>query len=163
MKKLCCLLVFLSMFSAMPSFAMKVIVNDQKDRVVYTRSNWNTDPYGDMIKSYETTQNAVNYTEKEKAAAETYKPKYVDTADLKELSNNLKPEMIGIKWEYNYDTNDENQENGDNEQISENNSSYEELTPEEIARRNSREAADYYTKDLNDENPDNLIPSGYDY
>lgn len=162
MKKLCCLLVFLSICSSMPVFAMKVIVNDQKDRVVYSRSNWNTNPYDDMTQNYQTTQNAVNYTEKEKAAAETYKPKYVDEADLKELSNNLKPEMIGIKWEYNYKTNDENQENEDNEQISQN-SDYEQLTPEEIARRNSREAADYYTKDLNDENPDNLIPSGYDY
>ena len=202
MKKLFLTLIMLGLVSNMPAFALKLIVNDQNDRVVYSRSS-KPDPDEYIEENYE--QQEANYNTKEETVDEfsttdeeqiveettdedvqttvnVVKPGY---AHLKELSENLKPEMIGTTWVYDYSEYMEEPVEEINEEITE--ETTEEPAEEEITeyneesntnyvdeqqstnpldldptlKKSSREAADYYTRDLNDGNPD-LVPSGYE-
>ncbi len=202
MKKLFLTLIMLGLVSNMPAFALKLIVNDQNDRVVYSRSS-KPDPDEYIEENYE--QQKTNYNTQEETIDElsgtnedqdennvieeatdenvqttvnVVKPGY---AHLKELSENLKPEMIGTTWYYDYseyaetpveEVTEEFAEEPVEEEIAEyneeDNTNYvdeqQEINPLDLdptLKKNSREAADYYTRDLNDGNPD-LTPSGYE-
>ena len=190
MKKLFLTLIMLGLVSNMPAFALKLIVNDQTDRVVYSRSSKpGPDEYIEE-----------NYTVEEKAQvkqrnveAQTYNTNGVqaieedDTAtttksefeQLKKLSESLKPEMIGTTWYYDYSEYQEQPQNqeeytqepaeeeiaasdtGVNNEFIDENQNLSPLDLDPTLKKSSREAADYYTQDLNDNNPD-LIPSGYE-
>lgn len=161
MKKLCLLILFCSVVSAMPAYAMKVIVNDQNDRVVYSRSNKYDNSYkGD---SYYSTKGfgQVNYTKAEQTAAKNYRPQPVDEYQLYELSRDLKRDLIGTTWYYDNNNYDDNNNPDNSANIGARNYQDNYTTFEDYLKRNSREAADYYTKDLAN-NPEELIPSGYD-
>lgn len=251
MKKLCLTLIMLGLVANTPAFALKIIVNDQNDRVVYSRSSKHgPDEYveEDYVKKEVVTKKTTK-TKVEKKAEElatgqvqdinnaqttvetktTELPEVAKTtatetkttvttvkvikpgfAHLKELSENLKPEMIGTTWVYDYseyaetpveeitETVTEEYVEEPIEQVAEEvpveeatediiEEVVEEPVQEEVEefnkdenneyvyqttvkspldldptlKKNSREAADYYTRDLNDGNPD-LIPSGYE-
>ena len=213
MKKLFLTLIMLGLVANTPAFALKLIVNDQNDRVVYSRSskpepdeyieenyeqqetNYNTkeetvDEFSgaDEEQIVEETENVVEETTEEnvQTTVNVVKPGY---AHLKELSENLKPEMIGTTWVYDYSeymeepveeiteeyTEEATEEYTEEEQVQEDVAQYNEentdytdeqqstnpLDLDPTLKKSSREAADYYTRDLNDGNPD-LIPSGYE-
>lgn len=146
MKKICFILVLCSFMTSLPSYAMKIIVNDQNDRVVYSRSSR---PDNDAY--YEET-----YTNTDIQHNENYILQQPDYGQLKELSENLKPEMIGTTWDYSH--NDEENPQISDSNIDENNNEDREI--DTSLKRNSREAADYFTRDINYD-PGELIPSGY--
>ncbi len=158
MKKFCLILAFLSFVSALPSYAMKIIVNDKNDRIVYSRSNLFDNEIKDNQYSFEKYINKNNYASIEDyAAAKQYKSQKEYTS-LKKLSNEIRTELIGTTWNY-----DETEyvENNTAEVDGETISQYDETGYSmDYLLRNSREAADYYTRDLNHD-PELLIPSGY--
>lgn len=144
MKKLVLLILFFYFISAAPCYAVKMIMNDKDNRIVYTRSNWNTGeeiPYDEN--NYRNTKMLNSYRH---ITVKAYNPE--------ELRKNMKPEMIGTVWEY-----PEITSNTNDEETIQDNTSVE--MNENISIRNSREAADYYTKEIgNDEVK--ITPSGFE-
>ena len=62
MKNFCFLLAFLTVLTAMPSYAVKIIVNNENDRIVYSRSSFAADDTNYDVDEPETTKTIVNPT-----------------------------------------------------------------------------------------------------
>ncbi len=147
MKNISLLIVCLAFISVMPSYATKIIVNDDNDRIVYSRSSF--------------PQNEVTYTEEEvttKAKTSYYKslkqtPEFYEH-QLKLLGNDFRKELAGTKWYLSSEEVVEAVEQVPVQQLSEYQLNLERL------KRYSREAADYYMIDMM-KDPENLVPSGY--
>ena len=96
-------MVILTTLSSLPSMAMKEIINDQNDRIVYSRSSRPDNTYlyndNDYIPGKIGT---INYTPAERRAAAHYTLTPISYGQLKELGDNIKVELIGTTWEYNY-------------------------------------------------------------
>lgn len=159
MKKLFVIIILCSFISVLPCYAKKIIVNDQGNRIVYSRSNWDI---GTDVQEFDYSTDStgeVQYTDEQVEAARNFKPQYIEDYKLEDLGKNIKLELVGTTWVTHNDVKQLENINNIDENVQ---TAYEEEgRPEDIARRNSREAADYYRVDL-DRNPDELIPSGYD-
>lgn len=165
MKKFCLLLVILITAGSLPSYAIKEIVNDQTDRIVYSRS---TKPDNSYVYSDAYYSNAgtgqIQYSKPELKAARYYQLQPVSYYQLKELGNNINPELVGTRWTYYYEeeSSDRNMVPADTEKVNpelyHNHSSY---VADESLKYNCREAADYFTRDHNND-PERLIPCGFD-
>lgn len=86
MKKLCLFLVCLTFISSMPSFAMKVIVNNENDRIVYSRSSGFDDDG-----NYGTFNINLNSYEKRRNPAQ-------NNYELGLLGTEFRTELAGTKW-----------------------------------------------------------------
>ncbi len=131
MKKICLLIMFLTLLSSIPCFASKIIVNDEKDRIVYSRSSRPDERIDDMV--YDSNLNS--YERKRDPQLSTY--------HLTLLSKEFRKELVGKKWNVVKDTK-KTTKNYD----------------EKKYNRASREASDYYYVDK-DSSSQQLIPSGY--
>ncbi len=147
MKNISLLLVCLTFISVMPSYAMKLIVNDENDRIVYSRSSF---PHNEVTYSDEdvTTKVKTSYYKSLKQTPEYYE------YQLKLLGNDFRKELAGTKWYLANEDVVEAVEPTPVEQLSEYQLNLERL------KRSSREAADYYMVDMM-KDPENLVPSGY--
>ncbi len=139
MKKFSLLLVFVLVVSAMPSFATKVIVNDNNDRVVYSRSTGfderiDETVYDSYLKSYNQKRN-----------------QELNIYQTTLLSKEFRTELAGKKWVLVNNSYNNNNNNLPSQQIQNLNF--------RASDRLSREAADYYYVDKN--NPYIKYPSGY--
>lgn len=159
MKKIFLVLILCSYISVLPCYAKKVIVNDQNNRIVYSRSNWDI---GTAVQDFDYSTDStgeVQYSQEQVEAARNFRPQYIDEYKLQELGRNIKLNLVGTTW-----TNTDNVKYAHNvNNIDENvQTAYEDGTrAEDISKRSSREAADYFRRDLS-RDPDELIPSGYD-
>ncbi len=157
MKKLCLVLVIYGFIVNLPSFAMKTIVNDNADRVVYSRSTSPLETASVYERIDSVSPNNNNYNNYQNNMQIKKNP--YDTEYLRMIGNAIKPEFIGTRWDFYY-------ENPENENITADaNQNVIELSKYrkyELARsqRNSREAADYYT--VIDNDTSRFIPSWED-
>ncbi len=131
MKKICLLIMFLTLISSIPCFASKIIVNDEKDRIVYSRSSRPDDRidatvYDSYLNSYEKRRNP-----------------QLNTYQLTLLSKEFRTELAGKKWVV----------------VNNPSQSVKEYDVKKYNRA-SREASDYYYIDKNN-SAHRLIPSGY--
>ena len=133
MKNLFVLLCCFTLISALPTYATKVIINNNNDRIVYSRSSG---PENKINEEENLSTETVYYGNKNSEQNET---------KLLLLGNDFRLELAGTKWNLN-----------DNTQ------SVKYAPPSEYTvykeKRDSREAADYYYVDET-KNPNTLIPS----
>ncbi len=144
MKNLCLFICCLTVISALPTYATKIIVNDNQDRIVYSRSSFPNE----AVIYEETTINKPEQTPK------YYGNKNQEQSDYQRnlLGNDFRLELVGTKW---------NMEVNDVPVSYETYTSNSEYTARlDRIKRGSREAADYYYIDKV-KAPDTLIPSGY--
>ncbi len=139
MKKLCLVLVFMLFIGNLPSFAMKIIVNNDNDRIVYSRSSAPSDEVYNDYNSRESGNVPVNY-----------KKNNLTNEQLQYLTNEIRDELIGTYWNFN-DNNAQNVNNSDNST---------DFNSTAYNKRGSREAADYYMVD-SIKAPDTPVPSGF--
>ena len=144
MKTLCLVICCLTVISALPAYATKIIVNDNQDRIVYSRS---TLPSETIV--YE--QNDGNETFNEQKYYGN-KNSEQDNYQLHLLGNDFRIELAGTKWNLEENTIPVNYK------IKANDNEY--TARLDRIKRGSREAADYYYIDKV-KAPDTLIPSGY--
>ena len=131
MKKVCLLIMFLTLLSSIPCFASKIIVNDENDRIVYSRSSRPNERIDETVyDSYLTS-----YNQKRNPQLNTYQ--------LGLLGKEFRTELAGKKWVSVNNT----QETVKNYDVKKYN-------------RASREASDYYYVDKNSSSQ-RMIPSGY--
>lgn len=145
MKNLCLLLACLTFISVLPASAMKIIVNNEHDRIVYSRSSG---PDEDVSYTTEQTQ-----TTEMNSYLRHYmgNPEYYQY-QLRLLGDDIRRELVGTKWYYASPA-----EPLPSQTISQ--SSSDNISLERL-KRASREAADYYMVDMT-KDPNNLVPSGY--
>ena len=113
MKKLCLLLAIFGMFLSLPCYAMKLIVNDNADRIVYSRSSKPDTVIQEIetvteekeqvseVKSTNSDYATASVTDSNLAQGQpmvTYVKKSYDPAYLKYLGENIKPELVGTTW-----------------------------------------------------------------
>ena len=178
MKKICFLLTCLAFISALPTFAQKIIINDNNDRIVYSRSSFSIDDT-----KYDVDQPKINEQVVESNEAVLEQKEEVSKSDepvikikydrflMELLAADFRKELAGTKWYY-------PQEEIVKETISAVEENAEKVVQEidnienkkeiviskhqtmlERLKRDSREAADYYMIDLG-KDPENLVPSG---
>ncbi len=140
MKKICFLFAFLIVISAIPSYATKIIINNENDRIVYSRSS-----YDDNATYDEETKNIIKTSYFRREGLNLEYDRYL----LELLGRDFRKELAGTKWHYDEET----------IEIPVITKSKHQLNIEK-AKRNSREASDYYMVDLT-KNPNKLVPSGY--
>lgn len=161
MKKFCILFMLFSFISVMPCFALKIIVNENTDRTVPSRSSSPADSYeedysmeetGDMLYDQQQRPLITRQSEYNNQKYElVYKPL---------LGANIRPELVGTTW--NYPVNnmppkvDENMRPVNNDVNNANNQE-----PATIVKRYLREAADYYVLDTIN-HPKDIIPAGFE-
>lgn len=188
MKNICLILVGLTFLSVLPSYATKIIVNNDKDRIVYSRSSR---PPKEIVTQPEyTQQKIVQNTENDNNILPDGNPKRswiyyksITSPDYNysviEFAQNMREELIGTKWNYPMDivwpVPDElrqQYESGQNisfvrqglpkgNAIADNQEKEtQEVTyiEDERFKRTSREAADYYVVDIV-KAPNTLVPS----
>jgi hypothetical protein len=147
MKNICLLLACLTFISVMPSYAVKLIIGEENDRVVYSRSSF---PQNEIVVSDEGVKTTVK-TSYYKSLNQN--PEYYEY-QLKLLGNDFRKELAGTKW---YLESEEVVEPVSDEVVQY--KSVHQLNIERL-KRSSREAADYYMVDMA-KDPENLLPSGY--
>lgn len=188
MKNICLILVGLTFLSVLPSYATKIIVNNDKDRIVYSRSSR---PPKEIVTQPEyTQQKAVQSTENDNNISADGNPKrswiyyrsiqdglYNNSVFL--FVENMREELIGTRWNYpsnlvwpvqeetiqryksGEDTSYIRQGLPKGNTVAENNKEEtQEVTyiEDERFKRSSREAADYYVVDMV-KAPNTLVPS----
>ena len=175
MKNICLILVGLTFLSVLPSYATKIIVNDNKDRIVYSRSSRPpkeiiTEQY--VVNEYSEPQNTNPYTEEEKNSyIYTYSVRNVNyNLAILDLGNDIREELVGTKWYYpeykvwpvRPEIIDQQLQNPDKkpQNFNEKPQNIVETTyiEDERFKRTSREASDYYIVDIVNA-PNTLIPS----
>ena len=139
MKKLCLVLVFMLFIGNLPSFAMKIIVNNDNDRIVYSRSSFPGDEADSSYNNNDDGNVPVNY-----------KKNNLTNEQLQYLTNEIRDELIGTYWNFN-ENNAQNVNNSDNSA---------DFNSTAYNKRGSREAADYYMVD-SIKAPDTPVPSGF--
>ena len=147
MKNICLLLACLTFISVMPSYAVKLIVGEENDRVVYSRSSFPQDEITVSDEGVKTTVKTSYYK------SLNQNPEYYEY-QLKLLGNDFRKELAGTKW---YLESEEVVEPVSDEVVQY--KSVHQLNIERL-KRSSREAADYYMVDMA-KDPENLLPSGY--
>lgn len=150
MKNICFLLAFLTVFTAMPSYAVKIIVNNENDRIVYSRSSFAADDTNYDIDEPEVTKKIVKTSYFKRAGLNPEADQHL----LYLLGKDFRTELAGTQWNYE----DEQVVTEVQEVETVVKSEYQEQL--ERLKRGSREAADYYMIDMT-KNPNNLVPSGY--
>ena len=181
MKNICFILICLTFLSVLPSYATKVIVNDDKDRIVYSRSS--RPPK--VLVNEQQTETKKNFDILDENPYDGYqKNSWIRTRSIYDsnyndsifpLANDMREELIGIKWnngtwvyplppdaiekfksgEYMMSPTEEQQRN----RIDENQNIVETTYIEDTRfNRTSREAADYYMVDMV-KAPNTLVPS----
>ena len=187
MKNICLILVGLTFLSVLPSYATKIIVNNDKDRIVYSRSSR---PPKEIVTQPEyTQQEVVQNIESDNNISADGTPKrswiYYNSIINPVYNNsifpfveNIREELVGTKW--NYPSNMiwpvqkeivEQYESGQNvsfirqglpkgNQVANEKEDVKEVTyiEDERFKRTSREAADYYMVDMV-KAPNTLVPS----
>ena len=131
----------------MPSYAVKLIVGEENDRVVYSRSSFPQDEITVSDEGVKTTVKTSYYK------SLNQNPEYYEY-QLKLLGNDFRKELAGTKW---YLESEEVVEPVSDEIVQY--KSVHQLNIERL-KRSSREAADYYMVDMA-KDPENLLPSGY--
>ena len=139
MKKLCLVLVFMLFIGNLPSFAMKIIVNNDNDRIVYSRSSFPGDEADSSYNNNDDGNVPVNY-----------KKNNLTNEQLQYLTNEIRDELIGTYW--NFDENNAQNVNNTDNSADFNSTAYN--------KRGSREAADYYMFD-SIKAPYTPVPSGF--
>lgn len=147
MKNICLLLACLTFISVMPSYAVKLIVGEENDRVVYSRSSFPQDEITVSDEGVKTTVKTSYYK------SLNQNPEYYEY-QLRLLGNDFRKELAGTKW---YLESEEVVEPVSDEVVQY--KSVHQLNIERL-KRSSREAADYYMVDMA-KDPENLLPSGY--
>ena len=185
MKNICLILVGLTFLSVLPSYATKIIVNNDKDRIVYSRSSR---PPKEIITQPEYTQNTVQTDKNDNNISADGNPKkswiyYNSVKDpvynysMFSFVENIREELVGTKWNYPPDMIlpvqreiVEQYESGQNvsfirqglpkgnQTIAEENVKEVTYIEDERFKRTSREAADYYMVDMV-KAPNTLVPS----
>lgn len=150
MKNFCFVLAFLTVLTALPSYAVKIIVNNENDRIVYSRSSFAADDTKYDVDEPTTTKTMVKTSYFKRDGLDPQKDKNL----LYLLGQDFRTELAGIKWNYV----DEEVVTEIEEVETTVKSEYQENL--ERLKRGSREAADYYMVDMT-KNPNNLVPSGY--
>ncbi len=148
MKNLCLLLACLTFVSVMPSYAMKIIVNNENDRIVYSRSSF---PHDEVSFSDEEVEQVKVKSSYYKSSSQN--PEYYEY-QLRLLGNDFRKELAGTKWNLVDDVENVPVASELEPQLTEYQMNLERL------KRGSREAADYYMVDMM-KDPNNLVPSGY--
>lgn len=160
MKKFCILLILFSFISVMPSFALKVIVNESTDRKVPSRCSGPNETY---VEDYDQQMSENTYDEY--SQQEYVEKNNVNNNEKYELvykqllGENIRSELAGTRWNYpvnNY-TPDENVE----EQTTDKNINSNQEGQEVVVKRYLREAADYYFIDTIG-SPNDVIPAGFE-
>ena len=185
MKNICLILVGLTFLSVLPSYATKIIVNNDKDRIVYSRSSR---PPKEIITQPEYTQNTVQNTENDNNISTDGNPKRswiyyksVTNPDynwsITNFVDDIREELIGTRWNYPRNmVTPVSEETIDkylsgetmtfirqglpkgNQTIAEENVKEVTYIEDERFKRTSREAADYYMVDMV-KAPNTLVPS----
>lgn len=151
MKNFCFLFAILMGLTALPTYAAKIIINNENDRIVYSRSSFAADDTKyDVEQEQQMPKTIVKTSYFKRAGLDPVK----DQQLLYILGQDFRIELAGTKWNY-----------VDEEVVTETTeietavkSEYQEQL--ERLKRGSREAADYYMVDMT-KNPNNLVPSGY--
>ena len=168
MKKICFLFACLTFVSVLPSFAHKIIVNDNNDRIVYSRSSFAPDDTKYDIDEPEQVQEEQGMHEVSYVRKSDLNSDY-DRYLLELLGADFRTELAGTRWYYPQETFEEPVQEEVNEEVAtEFVEGGEQENPATLSayqahlesmKRDSREAADYYMVDM-EKDPDNLIPSG---
>ncbi len=163
MKKFCLLLVLFTFLTSVPSFGMKLIVNDDNNRRVPSRCSGPVEEYSaDDNNQYEYNVN-YNYQPVNNYNSAYWSDRY-EFYYKPLLSRDMRTELVGTTWYY-------------PKYVARYNPStpatYSETTvvkkpdtvvkdQDQLNKRFIREAADYYTRDTLSENPEKLYPAGFD-
>ena len=131
----------------MPSYAMKIIVNNENDRIVYSRSSFPLDEFSYSSEEVEQVSVKNSYYKRSSQNPEYYE------YQLRLLGNDFRKELAGTKWNLVNEVENAPVLENVEPQLSEYQMNLERL------KRGSREAADYYTKDTI-KAPNTLIPCG---
>ena len=150
MKNICFVLAFLTVLTALPSYAVKIIVNNENDRIVYSRSSFAADDTNYDVDEPEVTKKIVKTSYFKRAGLNPEADQHL----LYLLGKDFRTELAGTQW--NYEDEQVVTEVQEIETVVK--SEYQEQL--ERLKRGSREAADYYMIDMT-KNPNNLVPSGY--
>ena len=170
MKNICFILACLTFLSVLPSYATKVIVNDDKDRIVYSRSSR---PPKVIVNEQQVENGQNNSYQNDSYQNNSTKTSWIKTQSINnpiynwsifELQENIREELVGTTWNYpvhltrplGYNSEEIPEQNN----IQNNNQNIVETTYIEDQRfnRTSREAADYYMVDMV-KAPNTLVPS----
>lgn len=146
MKNICFLLACLTFLSVLPSSAMKIIVNNANDRIVYSRSSGPDEIITEEVDT-QTPQSKTSYYKSLNTNPEYYE------YQLRLLGSDFRNELAGTKWYYNQRTVPVNN-------VKQTALQAKQKAESERSKRLSREAADYYMVDLTNA-PNTLVPSGF--
>ena len=153
MKKVCLTLALFIFITSVPSFAMKVILNDNNDRRVPSRCSGPVEEYS--VEEY--TDNTVKYQPMSDYNSNYVMDRYM-TYYKPLLSQDMREELIGTTWYYpkyvsRYDA---------QKVYTQPASKTSKKVQDKLSKRYLREAADYYTQDTLGSNPDKAYPAGFD-
>ncbi len=158
MKKLFIFFVLLSFFSVMPSFALKVIVNEGTDRTVPSRCSGPSN----VIEEYtEEPNNDVREPDQEELVEKSndYNSEKYELVYKPLLGANIRPELAGTSW--GYPVNNIEKSTNEQEKLVNNESDESAQVKEVTLKRFTREAADYYILDTINR-PNEIIPAGFE-
>ena len=163
MKKILLAVILFSFFTAIPSFAMKLIINKDSDRTVPSRSIGSFD---DIILDEEPGSDFYDLYKKNVRngvfVIPGYQAEMYETYFVPRLKRDMRKELIGTNWKYpNYIALKAQYEENLKQAQSKKYMLKEKDTQNKIVKRYAREAADYYYRDTL-KNPDKIIPSGFD-
>ncbi len=144
MKNLLILLCCFTLISALPTYATKIIVNNNQDRIVYSRSTLPSE-----IIVYEQSGENETFNEQKYYGNKNSEQ---DNSQLHLLGNDFRLELAGTKWNLEENTKPANYK------VTANDIEY--TARLDRIKRGSREAADYYYVD-DVKAPDTLIQSGF--
>ncbi len=160
MKKFCILLMLFSFLSIMPSYALKVIVNEATDRKVPSRSSV-PEPIEDYSEQQQMDYVSDEDNQQQNADKKSeYSDKKYELVYKPLLGGAIRPELVGTTWNYpvnNFVPEEKIQE----KQVSQNIDSEKNQEKEVILKRYLREAADYYYIDTIG-SPNNVVPAGFE-
>ncbi|MCD7780438.1 MAG: hypothetical protein LUH05_07185 [Candidatus Gastranaerophilales bacterium] len=145
MKKTFLILAIFSFVSVMPSFALKLITNDNGDRTVPSRcSGYDGQEY---IYEQDYNSNSAVYKKYDGYQGDKFEAVYKPI-----LSQHIRRELVGTTWYYPV--------NSPQQQSTDINSNITNQESDKLSKSYIREAADYYYVDTI-ENPQKPIPVGY--
>ena len=149
--------VLFSFFTVIPSFALKIIVNEDTDRTVPSRCSGPSN----VIEEYTEEQNNDSRESAQEELIEKsndYNSEKYELVYKPLLGADIRPELVGTTW--GYPLNNFEQNVNSQEQLLENQA--EENIPQEVTvKRFTREAADYYILDTINR-PNEIIPAGFE-
>ncbi len=158
MKKFCLLMAAFTFLSVMPSFAIKIIVNNETDRTVPSRSSdRNVEEY--IEQDNEVSSPSVNVNRRVVNSMADKQRERFNLVYKPILEQDFRRELIGTTWHYPDETQNYSQPEPIQEQVSD--EQFNDGGWQAYNKKYIREAADYYVVDTINR-PNEAVPVGYE-